>query len=84
MVAAVISSLIVAVLSGLGAVDAMTGPYMETFAEYIQDFFLIFLLGAIFGRLMGDTGAAQAIAEWSPRRWAPSARCSPSCWRARC
>lgn len=67
VVAAVISSLIVAVLSGLGPVEAMTGPYMKAFADYIQDFFLIFLLGAIFGRLMGDTGAAKAIANWFAR-----------------
>jgi H+/gluconate symporter-like permease len=67
VVGAVVSSVILAIFSGLAPVEAMTGPYMKTFAEYIQDFFLIFLLGAIFGRLMGDTGAAESIAHWFAR-----------------
>lgn len=69
VVAAVVASLVVAVFSGLGALDAMTGPYMTTFTDYVKDFFLIFLLGAVFGKLMGETGAAESIADWFGARF---------------
>ncbi|QSS99369.1 GntP family permease [Pontibacillus sp. ALD_SL1] len=53
---------IVALLSGMNILDAYTGTYMEGFVGFAKDYFPIFLFGAIFGKLMEDTGAAQSVA----------------------
>lgn len=49
-------------LSGGDPVATMTGPYMTGFAGYLRDFYLVFALGAAFGRIYEDSGAATAIA----------------------
>lgn len=39
-----------------------TEVFMEAFAGYAKAFFPLFLLGAIFGKIMDDSGAAKSIA----------------------
>ena len=39
-----------------------TGTYMSSLANYVATYFPIFLLGAIFGKVMDSSGAAQTIA----------------------
>lgn len=39
-----------------------TEVFMKAFAGYCKSYFPVFLLGAIFGKLMDDSGAAKAIA----------------------
>lgn len=54
-----------------GDVSQMLPIYTETFmralGNYMLAFFPIFLLGALFGQLMADSGAATAIAKWIER-----------------
>ena len=54
-----------------GDVTQMLPIYTETFmralGNYMLAFFPIFLLGALFGQLMADSGAATAIAQWIER-----------------
>ena len=54
-----------------GDVSQMLPIYTETFmralSNYMLAFFPIFLLGALFGQLMADSGAATAIAQWIER-----------------
>ena len=38
--------------------------YMSGFTSFIAAWFFMFLLGAIFGKFMEDTGAADALAHW--------------------
>jgi H+/gluconate symporter-like permease len=57
-------SILVAVVAGLPIFDTMLGPYMETAAGYVQNYFLIFFVGAVFGSVMEETGAAKALAHW--------------------
>ncbi|WP_240376859.1 GntP family permease [Bacillus piscicola] len=64
IIAAVISSIIVALTGGLNLIEALTGPYMESFTGFFASWFLVFLLGAIFGKVMEDTRAADSIAEF--------------------
>ncbi len=64
IVSAILASVFVALVSGLDVVEAMTGTYMQGFTGYFASYFLIFLLGAIFGKIMADTGAAESIARW--------------------
>lgn len=39
-----------------------TEVFMEAFAGYAKSFFPLFLLGAVFGKIMDDSGAAKSIA----------------------
>lgn len=52
------------VLSGDGAtlLPAYSETFMKAAGNYLIKFFPIFLLGALFGQLMADSGAASAIA----------------------
>lgn len=40
-----------------------TQVFMSSVGQFVRDFFPIFLLGAVFGKLMEDSGAAARIAE---------------------
>lgn len=54
-------SLLVALVAGLPLFETMLGPYMQTAAAYVKNYFLIFLVGAVFGQIMQETGAAESI-----------------------
>lgn len=41
-----------------------TQVFMESTGRFIVEYFPLFLLGAIFGRLIDDSGSGQAIARW--------------------
>ncbi len=47
---------------GLPALGAYTQIFMSNMGDFIIAFFPLFLLGAIFGKLMDDSGSAAAIA----------------------
>ncbi|MFD2682348.1 GntP family permease [Bacillus seohaeanensis] len=72
IIAAIISSVIVAVTGGLNLETAMTEHYMTGFTGYFASWFLIFLLGAIFGKIMQETKAADSIANWVKDTLGPS------------
>ncbi len=72
LIAAPLSALFVACMSGLplfeqtataGAVDYVTS-YMSGFTSFIAAWFFMFLLGAMFGKVMEDCGAADSVAKW--------------------
>ncbi len=50
-------------LTSDGSENLLTG-YAVGFATFFKDWFFMFLLGALFGQLMENTGAAQSIAHW--------------------
>src|SRR6056297_1279825 len=51
------------ILAGLAALmSSYTEVFMTAFAGYAKAYFPLFLLGAIFGKLMDESGAAKAIA----------------------
>ena len=58
---------LLAVLFG-GGLDVLLPTYTQVFMKelggYLIKFFPLFLLGAIFGKLMDDSGSAQRIAQW--------------------
>ncbi len=68
-------ALLVLVLSGADPVEGMTGRYMAGFAEYLRMFYLIFALGASFGKLMEHSGAAARIAQAVVRVLGPQRAC---------
>lgn len=71
IVGAIVASAFVALTSGQDFIEAMTGTYMQGFTGYFASYFLLFLLGAIFGKVMGDTGAAESIAQWVMKLFGP-------------
>jgi H+/gluconate symporter-like permease len=57
------AALLAAVLTGgLPLLAAYTQIFMTNTGQFITSFFPLFLLGAIFGKLMDDTSSAQSIA----------------------
>lgn len=38
--------------------------YMGGFSKFVADWFLMFLFGALFGKLMEDSGAADSVSRW--------------------
>lgn len=72
LIAAPFSALIAALFSGItlfpqlakeGAPDFISG-YMGGFTGFISSWWLMFLAGAIFGKVMEDSGAADSVSKW--------------------
>ncbi|MEQ8743367.1 GntP family permease [Parasphingorhabdus sp.] len=72
LIAGPVAAAIVALSSGIawlpplaaaGAPDFATA-YMDGFVGFFQSWFFMFLLGAIFGEIMGASGAAASVAHW--------------------
>ena len=53
---------VVALTGGLDLLDAYKDTYMGGFVAFAKAWFPVFLLGAIFGKLMEDTGMARSVA----------------------
>lgn len=53
---------VVALTGGLDLLEAYTDTYMGGFVEFAKAWFPVFMLGAIFGKLMEDTGMARSVA----------------------
>jgi H+/gluconate symporter-like permease len=82
LVAAPACAIVVAVLSGIPllpqTVAAPGGPdlvsnYMGAFAGFLKAYFPIFLMGAVFGKVMEDSGAAASVARWAVGRFGAGA-----------
>lgn len=65
LILAPIMAILAVFLSGdfLSSIPAYTDVFMSALSGFLMKFFPIFLLGAVFGRLMADSGAATAIAK---------------------
>ena len=74
-VAAPLCALLATILSGADPVTQMNEAYMSGFADYIKRFYFIFALGAVFGKLMDDSGAAVTIARAVGRRLGTDRAC---------
>lgn len=66
LILAPILSLLAALISTIGGnsvplMATYTEIFMKSFAGYCKSYFPIFLLGAIFGKIMDDSGAAKSI-----------------------
>ncbi len=63
-VAAIICAGIMALLSGMDVMTTLTGDYMAATVAFIKNYFILFLVSAIFGRIMDTSGAAYSIGKW--------------------
>lgn len=70
LILAPLLALLAVVFSGEG--DRLLGTYTQVFMHslggYIIKYFPLFMLGAIFGKLMDDSGSARTIAYWLIRQ----------------
>lgn len=57
-------ALVAALLSATPLMASYTQIFMPAMGSFLIRFFPLFLLGALFGKLMEDTGSAHALAEW--------------------
>ena len=72
LIAGPISALFVALMSGMPLFSQLAAEgdanfvtsYMTGFTGFIMSWYLMFLLGAVFGKVMEDSGAADAVAKW--------------------
>ena len=58
----VISSIIVAVFSGMNPITVLNDTWATRFSGFIKSWFLIYVLSATFAKFMGESGAARSIA----------------------
>lgn len=63
ILAPLLSALAVLMSGGLPVLATYTQVFMESLGGYVITYFPLFLLGAIFGKVMADGGAARTIAE---------------------
>ncbi|WP_111431405.1 GntP family permease [Rhodobacteraceae bacterium DSL-40] len=69
LILAPILSLLAVLLSGnIPVLATYTQVFMKALGNYLITYFPLFMLGAIFGKLMADSGSARAIAEWCVRK----------------
>lgn len=57
-----ICAMVVALTGGLDLLPAYTDSYMTGFVGFAKSWFPVFMLGAVFGKVMDDSGAAKAVA----------------------
>jgi H+/gluconate symporter-like permease len=57
-------AVLIAVASGMDALPSYLNTFMTGAVNYVKNFFPMFLGGAILGRILQDTGAAESIARW--------------------
>lgn len=63
-----ICAILAAVTGGADLFTAYTDTYMSGVATYVSNYFPLFLLGAIFGELMKNSGAAASLARFVMRK----------------
>src|ERR1700739_2097956 len=66
------AALIAAAFAGGPMLAYWTQTFMDSASRFIAQFFPLFLLGALFGKLMEDSGSVTAIAEFMTKRLGPS------------
>lgn len=66
LILAPLLALLAVLFSGEGSssLAIYTQIFMKGLGEYVIKYFPVFMLGAIFGKLMDDSGAAKSIAYW--------------------
>jgi H+/gluconate symporter-like permease len=65
------AALVAAAVSRQPLLANWTQTFMGSAAQFVAQFFPIFLLGAVFGKLMEDSGSVSAIAEFMTEKLGP-------------
>ena len=67
-----VAALVAAAVSRQPLLANWTQTFMGSAAQFVAQFFPIFLLGAVFGKLMEDSGSVSAIADFMTKKLGPS------------
>ena len=67
-----VAALIAAAFAGEPLLANWTQTFMGSAAGFIAQFFPLFLLGALFGKLMDDSGSVTAIANFMTQKLGPN------------
>jgi len=62
------AALLAAAFAGEPLLAHWTQTFMASAAQFLAQFFPLFLMGALFGKLMEDSGSVTAIAQWMTER----------------
>ena len=62
------AALLAASFAGEPLLAHWTQTFMGSAAQFLAQFFPLFLMGALFGKLMEDSGSVTAIAQWMTER----------------
>ena len=65
------AAILAAALAGEPLLAHWTQTFMASAAQFVMQFFPIFLLGALFGKLMEDSGSVNSIAKYMTERLGP-------------
>src|SRR6478736_3689950 len=65
------AAILAAALAGEPLLAHWTQTFMASAAQFVLQFFPIFLLGALFGKLMEDSGSVTSIAKFMTKRLGP-------------
>ncbi|TCR72196.1 GntP family permease [Rhizobium sp. BK376] len=68
LILAPLAGLIAAAFSGEPLLASWTQTFMRNAADFIAQFFPLFLLGALFGKLMEDSGSVSSIANFMTQK----------------
>jgi len=66
------AALIAAAFAGGPLLAYWTQTFLDSASRFVAQFFPLFLLGALFGKLMEDSGSVSAIAEFMTERLGPA------------
>lgn len=72
LIAAPLAAIVAAVSAGAPVLASLTQVMMPALGNFVIQFLLLFLLGAIFGKLMEESGAARKLAEAMVARLGPA------------
>ena len=61
-IVSVVASLVVILFNGMDPLESINVSYMGDMSAFVGSWFLLFALGSVFGRVMGDSGASAGIA----------------------
>jgi H+/gluconate symporter-like permease len=64
LLAPLLATVAVLFAGGIPVLASYTQIFMVSLGKYLAQFFPLFMLGAIFGKLMDDSGSARVIANW--------------------
>src|ERR1700730_18899230 len=65
------AALVAALFAGGPLLAYWTQTFMDSASRFVAQFFPIFLLGALFGKLMDDSGSVSAIADYMTKKLGP-------------
>jgi len=64
VVSAPLASSVIALLNNLNVMEVLNNQYLAGFADFVEDYFFIFLLSAVLGKIMEESGDAKAVGDF--------------------